>query len=69
MRFDTYSLDSPKGLHAYLNNLVNQNDLLIKYQLRRVSEYWGIFGNNGAHIYYMLAPPWAKHKKPTLYLK
>lgn len=31
MRFDLTSLDSPKGLHAYMNNLVNMSDLLIKY--------------------------------------
>ena len=31
MRFESVSLDSPKGLHAYLNNLVNTNEFLIKY--------------------------------------
>ena len=37
MRFDAKSLDSPKGLHAYLNNQVNLNEFLLKYQLRRVT--------------------------------
>lgn len=31
MRFDLSSLDSPKGLHAYLNTLVNSNDMMLKY--------------------------------------
>ena len=31
IRFDTLTLDSPKGLHAYLNNLINTNDMLLKY--------------------------------------
>ena len=31
MRFDAASLDSPKGLHAYLNTLVNSNDMMLKY--------------------------------------
>jgi hypothetical protein len=31
MRFDMRTLDSPKGLHTYLNNLVNTNDMLLKY--------------------------------------
>jgi len=31
MRFDAQSLDSPKGLHAYLNNLVNLNEMMLKY--------------------------------------
>ncbi len=69
MRFDSQSLDSPKGLHAYLNNQVNLNEFLLKYQLRRVTQYWGVFSEDGIFIYYMLAPPWVKIKNPTLYLK
>ncbi|CDW90631.1 UNKNOWN [Stylonychia lemnae] len=69
MRFDAQSLDSPKGLHAYLNNLVNMNEMMLRYQLRRVTEYWGVFGDDGQHIYYMLAPPFIRIRNPTLYLK
>ncbi len=69
MRFDSQSLDSPKGLHAYLNNQVNLNEFLLRFQLRRVTQYWGIFGDEGIYIYYMLAPPWVKIRNPTLYLK
>ena len=42
IRFDSNSIDSIKGLHTYMNNLINLNDLLIKYQLRKISEYWGL---------------------------
>jgi len=69
MRFDVNSLDSPKGLHAYLNNLVNLNEMILKYQLRRVSEYWGVFSDDNGYIYYMLAPPYVRVKSPVLYLK
>ena len=31
MRFDSQSLDSPKGLHAYLNNQVNLNEFLLRF--------------------------------------
>lgn len=31
MRFDQSTLDSPKGLHTYLNNLVNSHDFMLKY--------------------------------------
>lgn len=31
MRFDAFTLDSPKGLHAYMNNIVNSNEMLVKY--------------------------------------
>lgn len=41
MRFEIASLDSPKGLHAYLNNLVNSHEMMLKYQLKRISEFWG----------------------------
>jgi hypothetical protein len=71
MRFDTESLDSPKGLHTYLNNMVNCNDFVIKYQLRRVVQYWNHYSqeNGGRQIYFMLAPPWVRIRKPVLYLK
>ena len=36
MRFDIDSLDSPQGLHTYLNNMINSNEFVLRYQLRRV---------------------------------
>ena len=42
IRFDNDSLDAPKGLHAYMNTLTNTNDLLIKFRLRRIVEFWGL---------------------------
>ena len=36
MRFEVDSLDSPKGLHTYLNNMVNANEFMLRFQLRRV---------------------------------
>lgn len=69
MRFDVDSLDSPKGLHTYLNNMVNGNDFVLKYQLRRVVQYWNLSSDNGKELYFMLAPPWVKIRAPVLYLK
>lgn len=31
MRFEICSLDSPKGLQTYLNNLINSMDMMLKY--------------------------------------
>lgn len=31
IRFDSNSLDSPKGLHCYMNILTNSHDMLLKY--------------------------------------
>ena len=69
IRFDYETVDVPKGLHAYMNTLVNTNDIMIKYRLRRIIEYWGLRSEDGRYLYYMVGPPWAKHKKPILYLK
>ena len=107
------SIDAPSGLKAYMGTLVDQDDQMLQYQLRRVTQFWGMrSGGNGkkqnssvrsggfsggAHemgdggsmqddlgggqgttagavsrdeeyVYYMLAPPWARHKEPILYL-
>ena len=69
IRFDNESIDAPRGLHAYMNTLVNTTDILIKYRLKRIVEFWGLKSDDQRYIYYMLAPPWAKLKKPILYLK
>ncbi len=37
MCFEVDSLDSPQGLKTYLNNLVNSNEFVMKYQLKRVT--------------------------------
>ena len=101
------SIDAPSGLKAYMGTLVDQDDQMLKYQLRRVTQFWGMrSGTNGKkstgrggqsnsspipdrdivrsegsvddmgnpivreedYVYYMLAPPWARHKEPILYL-
>lgn len=60
IRFDYETVDVPKGLHAYMNTLINTNDIMIKFRLRRVVEYWGLRSEDGRHLYYMAAPAWAK---------
>ena len=42
---------------------------MLKYQLRRVAENWGVYSDDSQYIFYMLAPPYAKIKNPTLYLR
>ena len=69
IRFDYESVDVPKGLHAYMNTLINTNDIMIKYKLRRIVSYWGLKSDDSKYLYYMIGPPWCRHKKPILYLK
>lgn len=69
LRFEVDSVDSPAGLRTYLNNLVNSNEFVLKYQLRRVSQFWNLYSESGKQVYFMLAPPWARVRNPILYLK
>jgi len=69
IRFDYESVDVPKGLHAYMNTLINTNDIMIKYKLKRIVSYWGLKSDDSKYLYYMIGPPWCRHKKPILYLK
>ncbi len=59
IKLDISSIDSVKGLHAYMNTLLNANDVILHYQLRRVFFYWG-YSDDDKYVYYMLAPPWVK---------
>ena len=58
VKFDIETVDSLQGLHSYMNTLVNTNDDLIRYQMRKVSFYWGY--HESGFVYYMFAPPWIK---------
>ena len=69
IRLDFDSIDAPKGLHAYMNTLVNTNDIMIKYRLRKIPKFWGCRSEDGQYIYYMIAPHWVHHKEPILYLQ
>lgn len=42
LRFTMSSIDAPAGLKAYLGTLVDTDFQMIKYQLRRVTQYWGV---------------------------
>jgi hypothetical protein len=58
VKFDVSTIDNPMGLQSYMNTMLNTNDDVIRYQLRKISYYWGL--REGNFIYYMLAPPWLK---------
>ena len=58
MKFDTTTIDHLQGLHCYMNTLVNNNDDLQRFQIRKVSYYWGYQESN--FVYYMFSPPWIR---------
>lgn len=46
LRFSVNSIDAPAGLKAYMSTLVDNDELLAKYRLRRVVQYWGLNSGN-----------------------
>mmetsp|Transcript_17431 Transcript_17431/g.17169 ORF Transcript_17431/g.17169 Transcript_17431/m.17169 type:complete len:288 (-) Transcript_17431:32-895(-) len=60
IKFDGQTVDTTKGLHAYMNTLLHNDEEIMNYNLRRIIHYWGY--KEGQFIYYMLAPVWVKTK-------
>jgi len=58
IKFDLTTVDTLQGLHAYMNTMLNTNEDLIRFCLRKISYYWGY--KEGQYSYYMLSPPWVK---------
>jgi len=44
LRFSLGSIDTPSGLKAYMGTLVDQDEMILRYQLRRVTQFWGMRG-------------------------
>jgi hypothetical protein len=62
IRFSLDSVDSERGLKAYMNVLAASNPSIQKFQLQRVIEDWGTKPGDGWY-YYMLKPPWCRTKQ------
>ena len=58
VKFDQESLEKPQALKSYMNTLVNSNDDLLEYKIKKVSFYWDY--HEGNYIYYMFSPPWIR---------
>ena len=41
-----------------MNTMMNTNDEVIRFQLKKLPRYWGYREDN--FVYYMLTPPWVK---------
>lgn len=58
MKFDLTTIDTLQGLHAYMNTMLNSNEEILRFCLRKVTHFWGY--KEGTYVYYMVAPPWVK---------
>lgn len=59
VRFQLDSVDSIRGLHAYMNVFASTGEVVTKYKLTRVVEDWHSEPGDG-HLYYMFKPPWVR---------
>ena len=65
IKFDKKSVDTEKGLKAYMNTLIKSHDVISQFNLRRVIKFWGY--EMGGHVYFMLAPSWIKFNPGITY--
>lgn len=65
IKFDRKSIDTEKGLKAYMNTLIKQHEVISQFNLRRVIKFWGHKDNE--HVYFMLAPSWIKFNPGITY--
>lgn len=63
IEFELESVDSEKGLLAYMNRIISLNDEVSQYALSKVSELWNHKAGDGS-IYYALKPSWVS-RDPT----
>ena len=53
VRFELDSVESERGLHAYMNVMARSGDVVMKYDLKKVVEDWHSRLGDG-YLYYML---------------
>lgn len=41
IKFDKNTVDTLQGLHAYMNTMLNTNEEVIRFQLKKLPRYWG----------------------------
>ena len=59
IRFETISVDSERGLVAYMNVFARTHVLMSKYSLTKLTEDWNAKPGDGG-LYFVLRPPWVK---------
>ena len=57
VRFELSTLDSEPGLVAYMNIFARTNEVVAKYNLKKVVEDWNVTPGDG-HLYFTFRPPW-----------
>ena len=58
IRFFLNSLENIESMHYYMNILINKNQDIGKFGLRKVQEKWGV--KQGEYLIFILAPAWIR---------
>ncbi|OMJ95232.1 hypothetical protein SteCoe_1444 [Stentor coeruleus] len=58
LRFYMKTVESSEAMHHYMNLLINKNQEMGKFCLKRVPSNWGV--KNGKFLVYIMAPAWVK---------
>jgi hypothetical protein len=66
LEFELASLDSVKGLLAYMNMLEHTNETISSHGLSKVVELWNHEPGDGS-VYYAFKPPWVKRAATDSY--
>lgn len=62
VRFEMDTVDSERGLQAYMNVLASTGDIVMQYNLKKVVEDWHAQPGDG-YLYYMFRPPWVRARQ------
>lgn len=60
--FQRDTIDSEKGLQAYMNMLIKRLPVISKYGFSKVIELWNHAPDDGPVLYYALKPSWVSRK-------
>jgi len=66
LEFEVSSIESLKGLLAYMNNIITRNAEISAYALSKISELWNHKTGDGS-IFYALKPSWVKREVTESY--
>lgn len=66
IRFDLKTIESEKGLVAYMNVMARSNMVVQKYCLKKVVEDWNTQPGDG-YLHFMFQPPWVHTRAVNTY--
>lgn len=63
LRFESESIESTQSLNTYMNLLIETDDEIFSFKLRKHISKWGL--NKEGFISFVLCPPWIHPQNPS----